>query len=37
MPSKKDKYIIDVHKLVGNAMEFLDFCSNFISRIIFTS
>lgn len=30
----KDEYLVDLHKLNGNTMEFLDFSHNFISSII---
>jgi hypothetical protein len=30
----KDEYLVDLHKLAGNTMEFLDFSNNFISGIL---
>lgn len=32
-PSNKDEYLVDLHKLSGNVMEFLEFSSTFISTI----
>ena len=32
-PKEKDEYLIDLHKLSGNIMEFLEFSSDFISTI----
>ena len=32
-PSNKDEYLVDLHKLSGNVMEFLEFTSTFISTI----
>ena len=32
-PSNKDGYLVDLHKLSGNVMEFLEFSSTFISTI----
>ena len=32
-PKEKDEYLIDLHKLSGGIMEFLEFSSNFLSTI----
>ena len=32
-PKEKDEYLIDLHKLNGGIMEFLEFSSNFLSTI----
>ena len=32
-PNNKDEYLVDLHKLSGNVMEFLEFSSDFISTI----
>ena len=32
-PKEKDEYLIDLHKLCGGIMEFLEFSSNFLSTI----
>jgi hypothetical protein len=32
--NNKDEYLVDLHKLSGNTMEFLDFSNNFISGIM---
>ena len=32
-PNNKDEYLVDLHKLSGNVMEFLEFSSDFITTI----
>ena len=32
-PNNKDEYLIDLHKLTGNVMEFLEFSSDFIATL----
>ena len=32
--NNKDEYLVDLHKLSGNTMEFLDFSNNFISGLL---
>jgi len=34
VPNNKDEYLIDLHKLSGNTMEFLDFGNNFIASLL---
>lgn len=34
IPDVQEEYVIDLHRLTGMSMEFLDFCSNFLNGMI---